>query len=149
VFTLVSVLSATPAHAQTRHHHGELRDRKVHRGVRVAIRQKGDPYSYGAEGPGRFDCSGLTKFSFDRAGLYLPRTSSEQAHYVRRVHKRHVHRGDLVFFVSGGRVYHVGIYLGRHDGHRYILHAPHSGTVVKRSAIWTHHWFAGTLRDRR
>jgi cell wall-associated NlpC family hydrolase len=140
----VSLLSATPAQA-----HRTERERRIHHGLEVAIRQKGDPYVYGADGPGAFDCSGLTMFAFGKAGLHLPRSSDSQARYVRRIPKKNLRRGDFVFFHSrGGGVYHVAIYLGHRHGHRLILHAPHSGTVVRRDRIWTHAWYAGTLRRR-
>jgi cell wall-associated NlpC family hydrolase len=112
------------------------------------MRHKGDPYSYGAAGPRSFDCSGLTMFAYGKAGLYLPRSSDGQARFVRHIPKKNLHRGDFVFFHSGGHVYHVAIYLGRHHGARFILHAPHSGTVVQRDPIWTPSWYAGTLRHR-
>jgi cell wall-associated NlpC family hydrolase len=125
------------------------RERKIHHGVKIAINHIGDPYSYGSEGPHRFDCSGLTMFSYGKAGLYLPRSSDAQYRYVRHIPKRNLHRGDLMFFHSGGSVYHVAIFLRRHDGHVWILHAPHTGTVVQRDPVWTHQWWAGTLRHRR
>ena len=140
----LSVLAAAPAQA-----HRSERERRIHHGLEVAIRQKGDPYVYGADGPRAFDCSGLTMFAYGRAGLYLPRSSDGQARYVRHIPKEKLRRGDFVFFhSSGGAVYHVAIYLGRRHGRRYILHAPHSGTVVQRDRIWTHAWYAGTLRHR-
>jgi cell wall-associated NlpC family hydrolase len=140
----ISVLAAAPADA-----HRTERERRIHHGLEVAIRQKGDPYSYGAAGPRAFDCSGLTMFAYHKAGLYLPRSSDGQARYARHIPKKKLRRGDFVFFhSSGGGVYHVAIYLGRHHGHRYILHAPHSGTVVQRDRIWTSAWYAGTLRHR-
>ena len=124
------------------------RARAIHRGLNVAIAQKGDPYVYGAEGPNAFDCSGLTMYSFGKAGLRLPRSSDAQYRYVRHIPKRKLRRGDLVFFHSGGSVYHVAIFLGRHGGKVWILHAPHTGTVVKRDPVWTSSWYAGTLRRR-
>jgi cell wall-associated NlpC family hydrolase len=141
----VSVLAAAPADA-----HRSERERRIHHGLEVAIRQKGDPYSYGADGPSAFDCSGLTMYAYGKAGLYLPRSSDGQARFARHIPKKKLRRGDFVFFhYRGGGVYHVAIYLGRHHGHRYILHAPHSGTVVQRDRIWTNSWYAGTLRHRR
>jgi cell wall-associated NlpC family hydrolase len=139
-----SVIAATPAQA-----HRTERERRIHHGLEVAIRQKGDPYSYGSSGPRAFDCSGLTMYAYGRAGLYLPRSSDSQARYVRHIPKKKLRRGDFVFFhYRGGGVYHVAIYLGRRHGRRYILHAPHTGTVVQRDKIWTGSWFAGTLRRR-
>jgi len=58
----VGVLATAPttsdAHAATAHHRTVAH--RVGHATRVAVRQKGDPYRYGAAGPGRFDCSGLT-----------------------------------------------------------------------------------------
>lgn len=122
------------------------RQRKVRHAVAIAENQIGDPYRYGAEGPNAFDCSGLTQFSYDRAGLYLPRTSDAQYRYTRHISKSNARRGDLVFFYNSGGVYHVGIFLGRNDGSAYILHSPRTGSNVHRERIWTSQWKVGTLR---
>lgn len=122
---------------------------KVQRALRTAIAQKGDPYAYGAAGPNRFDCSGLTYFSFRRAGFSrIPRTSSAQAHFARRISRDNMQRGDLMFFTDGGGVYHVGVYAGWSHGRRLVLHAPYSGTRVRTDRVWTNSWFPGTLRGR-
>ena len=101
--------------------------------VKVAATRKGSPYGYGAMGPRRFDCSGLVKWSFARVGKNLPRTSSAQYRATRRISKSQRQLGDLVFFVSGGRVYHVGIYAGGGK----MWHAPKPGDRVKKASIWT------------
>ena len=144
----VGVLTAAPmttdAHAATRHH--RVIAHKVDDATRVAVNQKGDPYQYGAAGPGRFDCSGLTYFSFRKAGFkHIPRTSSAQARWAHRIKNRNARRGDLVFFRNSGGVYHVGVFAGREHGHSYVVHAPYSGAKVRRERIWTHHWFAGRV----
>jgi cell wall-associated NlpC family hydrolase len=125
------------------------REQKILRAVRIAKRQIGEPYSYGARGPGSFDCSGLTDFAYSRAGFKIPRTSDAQYDRVRHIRKRRIQRGDLVFFHSGGDVYHVAIYMKRKNGKRIILHAPSSGRTVQRDPIWTRSWWAGTFRKRR
>ena len=144
VMTLLMLLStADQASALTR----AERSRKVHHGLRVAINQVGDPYRYGADGPRSFDCSGLTMYSFRHAGLYLPRSSDDQARYARHLLRKNMRRGDLMFFTSGGHVYHVGIFLGRaRDGRPVLLHAPRTGERVHRERVWTNQWFPGTLR---
>jgi cell wall-associated NlpC family hydrolase len=126
------------------------RHRKIHTAVAVAVHQKGDRYRYGADGPRRFDCSGLTQYSYGRAGLHLPRTSGEQARYARRTKRRDMRPGDLMFFhTRRGRVYHVAIYTGRgRHGRRRMVHAPSPGSRVRTSVPWTSRWFAGTLRRR-
>ncbi len=48
--------------------------------------------------------------------------------------------------VAHGGIYHVGIFLGREDGHAYILHSPRTGSVVHKQRVWTTQWRAGTLR---
>src|SRR4028118_664536 len=60
------------------------RNRKLQRAANIAIAQIGDPYNYGSDGPGAFDCSGLTSFAYHKAGLNLPRPPSPPAHHTRR-----------------------------------------------------------------
>ncbi|MFF9768811.1 C40 family peptidase [Streptomyces sp. NPDC053086] len=101
--------------------------------LKVAASKKGAPYSWGASGPRRFDCSGLTLYSFKKAGKKLPRTAAQQYNKTHHVSSRSRKAGDLVFFHSGSSVYHVGIYAG----HGKIWHAPRTGDVVRLQKIWT------------
>ena len=112
--------------------------------IRNARRLAGTPYRYGATGPGAFDCSGYTSFVFRKAGRNIPRTSRQQAAASKRIRFKDRRRGDLVFFHSGGRVYHVGIYAGR----GYIWHSPRPGTRVHRAKIWTRSHFYGRFHRR-
>jgi cell wall-associated NlpC family hydrolase len=136
-----------PKHHKPKHHKPKLS--RVELAMRTAAAQKGDPYAYGAAGPGRFDCSGLTFYSFRRAGFSrIPRTSSAQAHFARHISRGAMKRGDLMFFTGGGGVYHVGVFAGWSHGRRLVLHAPYSGTRVRTDRVWTNSWFPGTLRGR-
>jgi cell wall-associated NlpC family hydrolase len=122
---------------------------KVRQAARVATKQVGDPYRYGAAGPDRFDCSGLVYFAARRAGLSgVPRTSGDQARHARRISKSNLRRGDLMFFHDGGDVYHVAIFLRWKDGRRVMVHSPSTGQRVHRATPWTSQWYAGTLRRR-
>ncbi|WP_145978759.1 NlpC/P60 family protein [Granulicoccus phenolivorans] len=85
--------------------------------VAFAIAQNGKPYSFGATGPGSYDCSGLTGAAWKAAGVSLPRTSQAQYGVGTPVAKSDLQPGDLVFYYSG--ISHVGIYVG--DG--MIFHA--------------------------
>jgi cell wall-associated NlpC family hydrolase len=117
-------------------------DNRAHRVLHVASNQQGDPYSYGAAGPSRFDCSGLVLYVFQHAlGKSLPHNANMQMHRATRITRSQLRPGDLVFEVSGGSAYHVGIYAG----HGYIWHAPHSGTVVKKQKMWHSNWRFGRL----
>jgi cell wall-associated NlpC family hydrolase len=48
----------------------------------------------------------------------------------------------LVFFHSGGSVYHVAIYAGNN----YIWHAPHTGAKVRKEKMWTQNVWYGRIR---
>ncbi|MFJ8309844.1 MULTISPECIES: C40 family peptidase [unclassified Streptomyces] len=103
------------------------------RALHVAESKKGSPYQYGAAGPHRFDCSGLTLYSFKQAGHKLPRSAQQQYNSSRHVSASSRKAGDLVFFHSAGHVYHVGIYAGNGK----IWHSPKTGAVVRLERIWS------------
>jgi len=136
------VVAAPEASAATR---GE----KARTAVKIVKRQLGDPYRYGATGPGAFDCSGLPYFAYRKAGFrHMPRTSDAQARFTKRLRKHNMRRGDLMFFHNGGDVYHVAVFVGWKDGRRLMIHSPRSGSRVKYARPWTRSWFPGTLRWR-
>ncbi|MFJ9866935.1 C40 family peptidase [Streptomyces sp. NPDC101165] len=101
--------------------------------LQVAASKKGAPYAWGATGPRRFDCSGLTLYSFKKAGKKLPRTAAQQYNKTHHISAGNRKAGDLVFFHSGSSVYHVGIYAGKGK----IWHAPKTGAVVRLEKIWS------------
>jgi cell wall-associated NlpC family hydrolase len=122
------------------------KNQRVLRAATIALQQIGDRYRYGAAGPRAFDCSGLMQYSFRRAGLSIPRTSSAQARRAHRIPKSKLRRGDLMFFSNGGGVYHAAMFLRRSRGHVVMVHSPGRGKRVQRARPWTNHWFAATLR---
>jgi len=109
--------------------------------LRIASQQAGKPYRYGSVGPDAFDCSGLVKYAFARAGKTLPRTSQDMLRATQRVANDAKQPGDLVFTQTGGRVGHVGIYAG--DGSIWV--APRSGDVVKLQRIYTTSYVVGRI----
>jgi cell wall-associated NlpC family hydrolase len=112
----------------------------------TAMRQRGDAYAYGGAGPERFDCSGLIYYSYRRAGFDVPRTSGAQAGFARRIGKKAMRPGDLMFFYGSGGVYHAAIFLKWSRGHAVMVHSPGSGQSVQVAVPWTSSWFGGTLR---
>lgn len=94
--------------------------------------QIGQPYLYGGEGNGGFDCSGLIQMAFRAAGVALPRTAQSQYDATQRVSIPQP--GDLVFYgTSPTNVSHVGLYLGGGK----MLDAPHTGAAVRVENVWS------------
>lgn len=89
----------------------------------------GQPYRWGGESPGGFDCSGLVRWSFATSGRYLPHSSGAQRAATTPIPPADAASGDLVFF--GSPVHHVGIYMGN----GLMIHSPRSGDVVKVASI--------------
>lgn len=94
--------------------------------VETARAQIGKPYRWGAIGPARFDCSGLTRFAWRAAGVDLPHSSRAQYGSLRHVSIDEMEPGDIVY-----RPGHVGIYLGKGR----MVHAPQSGSRVQISPL--------------
>ncbi|MER6531444.1 NlpC/P60 family protein [Streptomyces sp. NPDC001508] len=105
--------------------------RQGDRAVRYAVRQLGKPYQWGAQGPGAYDCSGLTSRAWEHAGTPIPRTSQEQWARLAHVPLNELRPGDLVVYFPEAT--HVAMYLG--DGK--VVQAPRTGDRVKVSPIAT------------
>lgn len=107
--------------------------------ITTAKKMLGVKYRYGGTNPSRgFDCSGLVQYSHRAAGIHLPRTTGQQFKAVKRISKRYLTAGDLVFFKTAvsRAVSHVGIYLGNSK----FIHAPSSGKRVKISSMKEKYW---------
>lgn len=103
--------------------------------IAYARTKLGVPYLWGGNGTkaqgGRFDCSGLTKAAYAKAGINLPRVANDQWNASDNHPRRsELKPGDLVFFGQAGNsrsIHHVAIYIG--DGK--MLHAPRTGTLIR------------------
>ncbi|MFJ9620913.1 NlpC/P60 family protein [Streptomyces sp. NPDC101181] len=92
--------------------------------VAFATAQIGKPYVWGAEGPGSYDCSGLTSQAWLAAKRTIPRTSQEQWRLLPRIDIKDMRPGDLIIYHADAS--HVGMYVG--DG--AIVHSPRPGRNV-------------------
>ncbi|WP_343101365.1 NlpC/P60 family protein [Romboutsia sp. MSSM.1001216sp_RTP31141st1_G3_RTP31141_220114] len=97
--------------------------------INIAKSKLGSPYVWGATGPNKFDCSGLTSWCYKQIGINIPRTSREQGVAGKYVSKANLQPGDLVFF--NNPISHVGMYIGNGQ----MIHAPKPGDVVKIVSI--------------
>jgi peptidoglycan DL-endopeptidase CwlO len=113
--------------------------------VRWALAQLGDPYRWGATGPDTFDCSGLTSSAYRAAGVSIPRVSRAQWGAGPHVQLANLLPGDLVFYADNpadpSTIHHVGMYIGN----GLMVHAPHTGDVVRVASIWRES-YAGATR---
>jgi cell wall-associated NlpC family hydrolase len=101
------------------------------RAVTFALRQRGKPYQWGAEGPGAFDCSGLTWAAWRAAGVAIPRTAAGQLAGLPRV-RGQPRPGDLLIYRSTGPSRrHVAMVVGRGR----MVEAPGRGIPVRSTSI--------------
>jgi cell wall-associated NlpC family hydrolase len=107
--------------------------------LQAALSRRGDPYVWGAAGPGEFDCSGLVVWAFAQLGIALPHFTGSLWDSGVHVSRNDLEPGDLVFFYAD--ISHVGIYIG--DG--LMVDAPDFGQDVMVQAIdWS--VYAGAVR---
>ncbi|MFE7213808.1 C40 family peptidase [Streptomyces sp. NPDC057611] len=124
----------------------------VQTAIRWALGQLGTPYQWGGDctdshGPdpmGRCDCSSLMQQSYKAAGVTLARTTYTQVREGKPVSVDALQPGDLVFTEGTAEVpEHVGMVVGQ----GWIVHAPHSGDVIRLATLAS--WKPQILAARR
>jgi cell wall-associated NlpC family hydrolase len=107
--------------------------------LEAALSRRGDPYVWGAAGPGEFDCSGLVVWAFSQLGIALPHYTGSLWNSGVHVARSDLEPGDLVFFYAD--ISHVGIYIG--DG--LMVDAPDFGQdVMVQPVDWAN--YVGAVR---
>lgn len=107
--------------------------------VKLAKKQVGKRYVYGATGPYSFDCSGLTQYVFKKAiKKSISRTTYTQVKKGKtvKVSTSKLKKGDLLFWGSKSSPYHVGIYVG---GGQYV-HAATPSQGVRKQYLSSYFW---------
>ncbi|KUJ84198.1 hydrolase Nlp/P60 [Microbulbifer flavimaris] len=100
---------------------------------------KGTRYRLGGLSKGGIDCSGLVYATFrDRLGIEIPRSTQYQVQVGRTIRRSDLRPGDLVFFKTGRKVRHVGIYI--EDG-KFFHASTSKGVTISR--LTDYYW-----RDR-
>ena len=106
---------------------------------------RGVRHRYGGTSRRGVDCSAFVQLTFsDVFRMQIPRTTREQSKLGKRVSKRKLVPGDLVFFKTGWLGRHVGVYVG---GGTFI-HASESKGVT-RSSLQDHYWRKRYWKARR
>ena len=87
----------------------------------------GTPYRYGGSSKKGVDCSAFVNFFMSAVyGLAIPRNSKEQYNASKRIKKKQLEEGDLVFFNTRGGISHVGVYIANNK----FVHASTSSGVI-------------------
>jgi peptidoglycan DL-endopeptidase CwlO len=136
----VSALSGLAGGSSNRHaalvdwsRPGELPREPGQGAAEAALSKLGCPYAWGAKGPSRFDCSGLTQWAWRQSGVQLGNDTFAQLRQGVAVPPGQVRAGDLIFpldaFGEGRRSGpgHVQLAISDHQ----VVHAPFSGDVVR------------------
>ncbi len=97
----------------------------------IAQRLEGTPYRYGGKNENGFDCSGYTRYLYQQVGINLNASAATQYTQGTAIHADSLRQGDLLFFQhADGRIFHVGLYLGKQDEQAHFIHASSSRGVV-------------------
>lgn len=115
-----------------------------------ALKYQGWKYVYGGSTPDTsFDCSGLTQWCFNVAGIVLPRTAQEQYDVTQHIPLEEAKPGDLVFFEgtydTQNYITHVGIYVG--ENRMYHAGDPIGYTDLTKQYWQEHIVSAGRIRN--
>src|ERR1019366_8378151 len=100
--------------------------------VNAAQSQRGVPSVWGGASPGYgFDCSGLTMWAWDQAGVSLAHGATEQYYEIQHVSMSDLQPGDLIFYGNSYVLYHVVMYIGG----GMVVQAEETGTNVMDTPI--------------
>ena len=101
--------------------------------VEYAKQFVGNPYVWGGTSLTKgCDCSGFVLSIYKKYGVTLPPHAATQANYGTKVDDSTIRPGDLIFYSKGGRINHVGIYIGNGQ----VLHASSPKTGIKISSMY-------------
>lgn len=114
--------------------------KSVRTAIRWALGQLGTSYQWGGhctaphgkDAMGRCDCSSLMQAAYKAGGVRLSRTTFTQVNDGKAVTIAKLKPGDLLFTEGSAKApEHVGMYIGS----GLIVHAPHTGDVVRIATL--------------
>ncbi|MEX2513905.1 MAG: C40 family peptidase [Cyclobacteriaceae bacterium] len=129
----------------------KIRTQNIQQVINTAKSFQGTPYRYGGSTRAGMDCSALVYLSFRSVGVTLPRVANDQSKVGKKISKRKLKKGDVVFFATGRRrrkVTHAGIITGKGRGRTYFIHSSTSLGVTEDN-IQSKYWSKRLIRGRR
>lgn len=106
---------------------------------------RGVPYLYGGSSKSGIDCSAFVQNTFAKQfNIQLARTTKAQRKQTTLIDMKHLKAGDLLFFKTGFKVWHVGIYI---SGGKF-MHASTSKGVTT-SNLKSSYWYNAFVDARR
>lgn len=108
--------------------------------AQIALQYQGVPYVWGGASPSGFDCSGLASYAYAQIGKSVPHYTGAIWAAFPRVPDDQLQPGDLVFFRAD--LGHMGIYIGGGN----MVHAPHTGDVVRITSLAGRTDYVGAVR---
>lgn len=143
---LIAALGGCAGSPEAEHPAVRASDETARNAIDYAREMVGKPYRYGGDTPAGFDCSGLVRYSYGKAGIKLPRDTQSQRRLSAPLSLRSLREGDLLFFDQEGRkASHVGMYLG---SGRFV-HAPATGGKVRTDSLKSDYWKKHFVDARR
>ncbi|MFY4774411.1 C40 family peptidase [Metabacillus sp. RGM 3146] len=136
LFVLTMIITVSPTVSEAASYHKKA--------ISIAKSNLGVRYSWGGMTPSGFDCSGLVRYSYAKAGKTLPRTAAEM--YSKGTKVRSLSLGDLMFFApnKASRPTHVAIYIGKGQ---MIQAATSKGvSIASTNNLYWHPLFIGAKR---
>ena len=103
--------------------------------IATGMEYNGVRYQYGGNNFAGVDCSGLVCTVYRTHDVSLPRASKDQAKVGKKIKRKRVKKGDLVFFKTSHRdvINHVGIVTAVKGDEIFFIHASTSNGVVVSS----------------
>ena len=108
--------------------------------IMEAKKHIGVPYIWAGSTPDGFDCSGFTNYVYDKNGKTLPRRSIDQYNQSKKIKRKNVEKGDLVFFDNGSGISHVGIIVSENGQPIVMIHSSSSKGIILTNVDESDYW---------